>query len=251
MNEPRSITFDRIADRYDETRGGLLRGGDFANAIAPRLSPGSRIVEPGVGTGAVALPLTERGFDVVGFDLAPAMLARAHHRLGHRVGLTDVQRLPVKTAGADAAVTVWVLHVVASPEKLVGEIARILRPGGTWCAISADAVHEPDDIVPVKHELDIALGRFRDAPERVARWAAGAGLTLVEDTSTTPWVHEQSPEDLVRDIESRVWSGCWDLTDERWEAIVVPAIDALLALPEPARKRRRIAAHPLQVFEQA
>jgi SAM-dependent methyltransferase len=249
MSEPRSITFDRIADRYDETRGGLFRGNDFANAIAPRLAPGSLVVEPGVGTGAIALPLTERGFDVVGCDLAPAMLERAHGRLGNRVALADVQRLPIRSGAAGGVVTVWVLHVVARPEHLVAEIARILRPGGRWCAISADAVHEPDDIVAVKQSLDLALGRYRDAPDRVEAWAARAGFTLLERTTTTPWAHHQSPADLVRDMESRVWSGCWDLTDEQWDAIVVPAIDALMALPEPHHPRQRVASHPLQLFE--
>lgn len=245
---PRSITFDRIADRYDETRGGLFRGNDFAASIEPHLPPRARIIEPGIGTGAIALPLTERGFDVFGFDLAPAMLARAHGRIGHRVGIADVHHLPVATAVADAVVTVWVLHVVAHPARLVAEVARVLKPGGVWCAISADERHEPDDIVPIKRSLDVALGRYRDAPERVRTWATPVGFREHLRATTTPWSHAQSPDELAATIETRTWSSCWDLSDTDWATKVQPHVDALRALPDPHVPRRRVAAHPFQVF---
>jgi ubiquinone/menaquinone biosynthesis C-methylase UbiE len=244
-----SVTFDRIADRYDETRGGLARGNDLANSIDPHLPAGARIVEPGVGTGAIALPLTERGFDVIGFDLSAPMLARAHDRLGNRVGRADVQQLPVADASVDAVVTVWILHVVADPAQLTSEISRILKPGGRWCAISADAVHEPDEIAPINHSLDVALGRYRDAPPRVRAWAEANGMREIHNGTATPWHFPQSPLDVVANIESRTWSSCWDLTDDDWAAKVQPAIDALRALPHPDQPRARIAAHPLQVFE--
>ncbi len=64
-----SVSFDRIADSYDETRGGLERGGNIARAIAAHLRPGP-VVEIGVGTAAVALPLEGAGHPVVGFDLS-------------------------------------------------------------------------------------------------------------------------------------------------------------------------------------
>ncbi|MBV8305279.1 MAG: hypothetical protein JOZ04_13795 [Acidimicrobiia bacterium] len=52
-----SISFDRIADRYDETRGGERRGQLVAAEIDPYLGPGARILEIGVGTGIVATAL--------------------------------------------------------------------------------------------------------------------------------------------------------------------------------------------------
>jgi SAM-dependent methyltransferase len=251
MNDPlaKSVTFDRIADRYDETRGGLARGNDFANCITGFLPPGARVIEPGIGTGAIALPLTERGFDVVGFDLAPAMLTQAHARLGNRVGIADVQQLPVADGCAEAVVTVWILHLVADPARLVAEIARVLRPGGRWCAISADEVHEPDDIVPIKRRLDHALGRHRDAPARVRSWADPHRFNELHAGLTTPWHHQQSPIELAETIEARTWSSCWDLTDDDWATKVQPSLDELRALPNASSPRDRVAAHSLQVFE--
>ncbi|HEY6596686.1 MAG TPA: methyltransferase domain-containing protein, partial [Asanoa sp.] len=72
-----SLPFDRVADRYDATRGGEERGRALADAVQPWLAPG-RTLEVGVGTGLVAAELRARGFDVYGVDLAPAMVARAY-----------------------------------------------------------------------------------------------------------------------------------------------------------------------------
>jgi ubiquinone/menaquinone biosynthesis C-methylase UbiE len=48
-----SINFDRVADRYDESRGGAARGERFAAGLLPWLVPG-RVLEVGVGTGLVS-----------------------------------------------------------------------------------------------------------------------------------------------------------------------------------------------------
>ena len=75
-----SISFDRIADRYDATRGGLERGKAVADAIAPHLTDSQRVLEVGIGTGAVAVAMADMGRDVVGIDISPEMLHRAHSR---------------------------------------------------------------------------------------------------------------------------------------------------------------------------
>ena len=63
-----SINFDRIAPIYEKSRGGLVRGGSYAETIAAHLSPGT-VLEIGIGTASVALPLTDAGHPVVGVDL--------------------------------------------------------------------------------------------------------------------------------------------------------------------------------------
>lgn len=83
-----SVPFDRIADTYDTTRGGVERGGRIAAGVDPWLRPGP-VLEIGVGTGAVARPLTDRGHPVVGLDLSAAMLRGARERLGRRLRPAD------------------------------------------------------------------------------------------------------------------------------------------------------------------
>ena len=117
MNTVPSVVFDQIADRYDESRGGMARGRDFASVVAPLLPATDVTVELGIGTGIVAAALGERGHHVVGVDLSAPMLARAHARLGPRVARADVHRLPFGNAGVAAVVSVWVLHLVHEMER--------------------------------------------------------------------------------------------------------------------------------------
>jgi ubiquinone/menaquinone biosynthesis C-methylase UbiE len=101
MSEQRSsLSFERIADRYDATRGGEQRGRRTAASLAPLLDPVWPVVEIGIGTGVIALGLRELGFAVVGVDLSPAMTQRARRRLGPVVAVADAAHLPV----ADAAI---------------------------------------------------------------------------------------------------------------------------------------------------
>jgi len=79
-----SIPFDRIAHRYEETRGGLDRGRRFAATISKHLQPASEVLEIGVGTAAVAAPLAELGHHVVGVDLSLPMGAWGRRSVTHR-----------------------------------------------------------------------------------------------------------------------------------------------------------------------
>src|SRR5262245_19859134 len=122
---PRSVSFDRIAERYDETRGGDKRGREIAEEVLPWLVDGPTL-EVGVGTGLVAAALAKRGRHVLGVDLSPAMLARAYTRMGPRVALGDAQALPVATGSLANVYYVWVLHLVGDPAATLAEAARVL-----------------------------------------------------------------------------------------------------------------------------
>jgi SAM-dependent methyltransferase len=65
----------RWADNYDEFHKGLM---DDEGAVAALhdLAEGGPVLEFGVGTGRLAVPLAERGVEVVGVDVSPEMLAK-------------------------------------------------------------------------------------------------------------------------------------------------------------------------------
>src|SRR5881398_3000505 len=97
------VSFDRIADRYEASRGGAERGALQAEALLPWLPASSGpVVEVGVGTGAVASGLRERGVDVIGVDLSVPMLERAAQRLRGRVAAGDALSLPLRSGSASA-----------------------------------------------------------------------------------------------------------------------------------------------------
>lgn len=250
---PPSIRYDTIASRYDETRGGLVRGAGFARGFAASLGSGrGLVIDVGVGTGAVALPLRELGYEVVGVDLSLPMLARAQERLGCSVALGDAMRLPVRDASAGAVTMSWVLQLVGDQEAVFAECCRVLRPGGRVAAVIAQPIeHEPCDLMPIEHELGRRLGvpRVGDRAAEAQVAAESAGLRLVSVGATEAQAFEESPAEIAERNRERLFGGLVGLSDEDFERLVRPAIDELLALPDPERPRRRVHSHPLVVFE--
>ncbi|MGL4648164.1 MAG: class I SAM-dependent methyltransferase, partial [Caldilineaceae bacterium] len=74
-----SALFDRFARFYD----GDYRDYDDDLGMILDLAEeqGGRVLELGVGTGRVLLPLVDAGHQVTGVDISPALLAVAHHKL--------------------------------------------------------------------------------------------------------------------------------------------------------------------------
>jgi SAM-dependent methyltransferase len=246
-----SISFENAADFYDETRGGLRRGGNFATVIDGFLPRSARVLEVGIGTALIALPLTERGHIVCGIDIAPAMLARAHERIGARVAVADAQALPVATAACNVALVVWVMHVVADRDALLRECARVLEPGGTLIVVPAHPREPDNDCTRILQALRVRLDRVFTVESEVLIPADRAGFRVVADAALPIFEPEQTPHDLVTRIEAREWSGLWNLTDDQWHEKVQPALDALRALPDPDRTRGHAPAHHAYVFEKS
>ena len=78
-----SIAFDRAAEYYDATRGLSEEGVRLTTeALAEVFRGAGPILEVGVGTGQVALPLHDAGVRVMGVDLSRPMLAKLLAKAG-------------------------------------------------------------------------------------------------------------------------------------------------------------------------
>lgn len=243
-----SISFDKVAAIYDATRGGLERGMRFAATIAEHCGPGP-ILEIGIGTGVIAKPLRDRlGRTVLGADLSPEMLRRAHERLGATVAVADVAALPVRTGSLGTVVATWVLHLVGDPVGVLREVRRALGPTGRLVVVSSRGECEPDDIDPVMVDLhDVLRGRF-DVSERIVPAAGECGFRLEAEVLSEPGTWSEAPLDLVERMERRQWGALIDLDAARYAAHVQPVVDRLRALPDPDRARTRIGRHRVFVF---
>ena len=129
--------YARWAPIYDWSFGALTRGSRHAAVAEMNRLPACRIVELGVGTG-ISLPLYERRHRVTGVDLSRDMLDRARKRvaddrLDHVEGLheMDAGDLAFPDASFDAAMAMFVMTVVPHPDRVLAEMARVVRPGGT------------------------------------------------------------------------------------------------------------------------
>lgn len=100
---------------------------------------GARILDVGCGAGHYAAELLARGAEVVGVDGSGTLLEHARARVGERAELVlhDLEE-PLgfaDDASFDGAVCALVLHHLTRRAQLLGELRRVLRPGG-WLLVS-------------------------------------------------------------------------------------------------------------------
>ena len=131
----RSVAFDRAAEYYDSTRGlsdaGVVRQTEL---LAGELGGRGSVVEVGVGTGQVALPLHDAGIPVVGMDLSSPMLAKLREKRGgvspFPLVQADATHLPFRDHAFGAAYLRWVLHLIPRWPDALDETVRVVEPGG-------------------------------------------------------------------------------------------------------------------------
>jgi SAM-dependent methyltransferase len=230
-----SLNFDRIAERYDSTRGGEERGEQFAPDIAELLSVDTPVLEVGVGTGVIAKALGAHGFRTFGIDISSQMLVRARERLGTRVVQGDALALPFASACIDQVIGVWVLHVVGDATAALREVARILRPGGICLVVDGKAIDDHDDPVHLAFsDIERALGmepRLGRA-HLYATLAPDAALTVEDIVTAGPHPHETSIAEAAHHIESKAHSWMWDIDDARWARVSAPIVERLRSIPD-------------------
>jgi SAM-dependent methyltransferase len=132
--EATSVAFDRAAGYYDDTRSFPAEvAAAQTELLARELAAADRVVEVGVGTGRIAIPLAVAGVRVFGADLSAPMLQRLVSKaLGAvPVAVADATRLPFHDEAFGGAVVVHLLHLVPAWERILDELGRVLRPGAT------------------------------------------------------------------------------------------------------------------------
>lgn len=98
---------------------------------------GKRILEVGVGAGTDHLQWARAGCDCYGVDLTDAGIetTRAHlalHGLSSNLQRVDAETLPFDDGCFDLVYSWGVVHHSEAPERIVAEIHRVLKPGGTF-----------------------------------------------------------------------------------------------------------------------
>lgn len=108
--------------------------------------PGSKVLELGCGVGAqtVILARSSPGAAITSVDISPHSLAAAKEAVS-REGVTnvdfvvaDIFQLPFPPASFDHVFVCFVLEHLKEPERALGIIRSLLRPGGTATVIEGD-----------------------------------------------------------------------------------------------------------------
>ena len=248
-------SFDRVAHVYDETRG---LPPEVAASIAAGLarvlrkgSPAPRLLEVGIGTGRIAVPLSAEGVRITGIDISPAMLARLREKSGDiDVMLAEASRPPLRPASFDGALFVHILHLVPDPEATLRATLPLVRRGGVvieagdnrWharentsmpaiaslpasLATERSSIREQGDAIIAEVVREVAGIEMNRDTGHVAGWQAfdrvvreaGAEIETVE---LARWTGRTQGRRMLERLARRDYSSAWQIPDDAIDAVV-------------------------------
>ena len=165
--------YDDVAEWYDDTLSGDSPLAALPRETALRLlgSPRGRLLDVGCGGGSHTAAFAEAGWIPTGIDPSGAQLELARAR-GCDVVQGRGEALPFEDASFDAAVSVWTHTDVDDWGQVLGEIARVLRPGGVLvyvgvhpCFVGPHSLFVEGKGVPELHAGHYRVaGRYGEAP---------------------------------------------------------------------------------------
>lgn len=236
------ISFDRAAEYYDATRGYLEGVPELIRDAIVKYTGAdnsSRFLELGVGTGRIALPFIQAGYDFTGVDISQAMMQRLEAKLAadprrteYRYWLeqADIMHLPFPDETFDVALAVHVLHLVENWRQVIQETRRVLRKPSGWLLIAQDEpVEQAPETLPlptqVRHKwLQILAELGLDVSKRrPARWAANQEIVAylqelgaavkVEYLAEYNWPPLSTRQTAER-LKARLYSSDWKTPDD-------------------------------------
>jgi SAM-dependent methyltransferase len=217
-----SIAFDRAAEFYDRTRAvdeaAMAR---TVEVVGAEVRDRGRVLEVGVGTGLLALPMHAAGVDVHGLDLSEPMVAKIAEKAGgaipFRVVLGDATRQPFRDDAFGAAYLRWVLHLIPNWTDVLAEVVRVVAPGGAFL-VNLGAYGGPRRDVQMRFAeitgISISpVGLAWGATDELdaAMRAFGAGVRELEP------VHEGGEEPMrafLDEIRDNLFSWTWKVPED-------------------------------------
>ncbi|MBN1487053.1 MAG: class I SAM-dependent methyltransferase [Anaerolineae bacterium] len=136
-----SLSFDTITvPLYDESRYfNPVRFNASLDFIVQRYPPQHfpQVIEPGIGTGRIAIPLARRGYSVKGNDISYKMLKRLKEKVNGELGsipityqLGDATRLQFRDRAFDMAIVTHLFHLVPDWKTTIAELLRVTKANG-------------------------------------------------------------------------------------------------------------------------
>jgi demethylmenaquinone methyltransferase/2-methoxy-6-polyprenyl-1,4-benzoquinol methylase len=196
--------FDRVAGRYDALNSVMTAGlhHRWRERAADRaeLRPGDSALDVCCGTGDLALELAGRvapAGHVIGCDFSEPMLDLAREKAaqrgadGVRFEWADALGLPYDAGRFDAVTVGFGVRNLANLERGLGEMARVLRPGGRLVVLEITQPTRPplstfyslwfDRVVPLLGSFSSDSEAYSYLPESVRSFPAPSRLAELMD----------------------------------------------------------------------
>jgi ubiquinone/menaquinone biosynthesis C-methylase UbiE len=155
--------FTKQAERFSRSPSMRQKGGLEILPPLAGVKPAHRVLDLACGPGFVALEFAKHTREVVGVDLTAEMLKKAR-ALARREGFknvafrrADVRRLPFPDGSFDLVVTRASFHHFPEPDRVLKEMARVLKRNGR--ILISDNTSKN---VPEKSRLQNTLEKLRD-----------------------------------------------------------------------------------------
>jgi SAM-dependent methyltransferase len=99
----------------------------LVKTLSSELKDCAKILDVGVGTGRLAEPLQNAGFEVVGIDISKKMMSKAREKGVQNLLIADARFIPFKNKSFDVTISVHVLHLISEWKKTLREMCRVTR----------------------------------------------------------------------------------------------------------------------------
>jgi ArsR family transcriptional regulator len=172
--------FNSVAEDWGRLKQELWEGAGLEKILDKFIPKCESVVDLGCGTGDLLPWLSRKARKVIGVDNSPGMLeeARKRHtfdetRVSLRVG--DLLHLPLRDEEVDCAVMTMVLHHVSEPEKVIVEIAKVLKKGKTFVLIELSR-HADEKMRTRYHDRWLGF-----AHGDIQAWLNRAGLSIEKE----------------------------------------------------------------------
>ena len=189
--------FSTIADRYDLITVVLSYGQDRRwkrrlVSLVPNLA-GCRVLDLACGTGDITYAAQDGGARSVGLDITPRMVEIACRKRasdGARFLVGDMMTLPFQDGAFDVVTTGYGIRNVPVIAQALGEISRVLKPGGLLLSLDFNRPSNPamrwiylTYLTLVGSALGLVLHRdpdtYRYIPESIRRYPGAEGVSAI------------------------------------------------------------------------
>lgn len=130
------------ADSYDVfTPESNMRLIETCSRLA-KLKQGGRVADLGCGSGVFTDLLRQQGYDPIGLDISPKLVALGQGKYPAIKFLEgDVEHLPFPSASLDGVLLSGLVHHLPDASRCAAEAFRVLKPGGSFVAFDPNRMN--------------------------------------------------------------------------------------------------------------